>query len=570
MREGAFRRGELMSETASRAVPEAPSTGGRAALSHREIMTVLAGLMLGMLLAALDMTIMASATKTIADQLHGQTIQAWVTTAYLITSTISTPLYGKLSDILGRKPMYLSAITLFLAGSVLSGMSNSMYELAAFRALQGLGAGGLMSLALAIIADMVSPRERSRYQGYFMGIWGISSVAGPVVGGFFAGAGTFAGIDGWRWVFLVNVPIGIIALIVVAKFLNVPHTKVNHRVDYWGAGALTVALVPLLIVAEQGREWGWDSGKALLMYAIGAIGIVAFIAIERMMKDEALLPMRLFRRPVFSLSNAINFVMGLGMFGMMMSLPLYLQIVKGATPTESGLLTLPMTAGILVASMGSGILISKTGRYKRFPIVGLAIVSTSMFLFAQIGVDTPMGQIMAVMALAGVGLGLCMQTLILAIQNDVAAKDMGVATSSATFFRSIGGTVGTAVFLSILFSVVGGHIASAFASVRTDPAFLAALQQNPDFAQSLRGGGSGLDLNNTEFLNTLDPTLARPILSGFAESIDTVFMVGGFVVLVAFVLVWFLKEVPLSDKSGIQRAADDEAAEAAATPTAVH
>jgi EmrB/QacA subfamily drug resistance transporter len=531
-------------------------------------MTILVGLMLGMLLAALDMTIMASATKTIADKLDGQTIQAWVTTAYLITSTISTPLYGKLSDIFGRKPMYLTAITLFLAGSVLSGMSTSMYELAAFRALQGLGAGGLMSLALAIIADIVSPRERSRYQGYFMGIWGISSVAGPVVGGFFAGAGTFAGIDGWRWVFLVNVPIGIIALIVVTKFLNVPHKRVNHRIDYWGAGALTTALVPLLIVAEQGREWGWGSGAALSMYVIGALGIAAFIFVERLMGDEALLPMRLFRRPVFSLANVINFIMGIGMFGMMMSLPLYLQIVQGATPTESGLLTLPMTAGILVAAMGSGVVISKTGRYKRFPIVGLLLVSASMFLFAQVGVDTPMWQTMIVMALAGAGLGLCMQTLILAIQNDVPAKDMGVATSSATFFRSIGGTVGTAVFLSILFSVVGGKIASAFASVRTDPAFLAALQQNPKFAQSLSGGGSSLDLNNTEFLKTLDPTLARPILTGFANSVDTVFMVGGFVTLVAFVLVWFLKEVPLSDKSGIQRAADDEAA--AAAPAAVH
>ncbi len=558
-----------MSESASRAVPEAdaPSTGGRGALSHREIMTVLAGLMLGMLLAALDMTIMASATKTIADQLHGQTIQAWVTTAYLITMTISTPLYGKLSDIFGRKPMYLTSISLFLTGSVLSGVANSMYELAAFRAVQGLGAGGLMSLALAIIADMVSPRERSRYQGYFMGIWGISSVAGPVVGGFFAGASTFAGIEGWRWVFLVNVPIGIVALIVVAKFLNVPHKRVDHRVDYWGAGALTVALVPLLIVAEQGREWGWGSGRSLLMYVIGVVGIAAFVLAERMMGDEALLPMRLFRRPVFSLTNVINFVMGLGMFGMMMSLPLYLQIVKGATPTESGLLTLPMTAGILVASMGSGILISKTGRYKRFPTTGLAVVSGAMFLFAQIGVDTPMWQTMSVMLLAGLGLGLCMQTLILAIQNDVPARDMGVATSSATFFRSIGGTVGTAVFLSILFSVVGGRIAAAFASVRTDPAFLAALRANPEFAQNLQGGGSGLDLNNTEFLKTLDPTLAKPILTGFADSVDTVFMVGGFVVLVAFVLIWFLKEVPLSDKSGIQRAAEDEAA---AAPAAMH
>lgn len=524
-----------MSQPTSRDASEVrgSSEGGPTALSHREILTVLAGLILGMLLAALDMTIMASATKTIADQLHGQTIQAWVTTAYLITSTLSTPLYGKLSDILGRKPMYLSAITLFLVGSVLSGVAGSMYELAAFRAVQGLGAGGLMSLALAIIADLVPPRERSRYQGYFMGVWGISSVAGPVVGGFFAGAGTFAGIDGWRWVFLVNVPIGIVALFVVAKFLNVPHTRVNHRVDYWGAGALTLALVPLLIVAEQGREWGWGSGTSLAMYGIGAVGIVAFLLVERAMGDEALLPLRLFRRSVFSLTNLINFIMGLGMFGMMMSLPLYLQIVKGATPTESGLLTIPMTAGILVASMGSGILISRTGRYKRFPLTGLAVVSVSMFLFAQIGVDTALGVTMLIMGLAGLGLGLCMQTLILAIQNDVPAKDMGVATSSATFFRSIGGTVGTAVFLSILFTVTLNNL------------------------PAVGGGGGGVDLNDTSFLATLPPEQARPILEAFTSGVSTVFTVGGIVVAIGFLLMWFLREVPLSDKSGIERAAAD-------------
>jgi EmrB/QacA subfamily drug resistance transporter len=557
-----------MSESTSRAVPEVQ--GERGALSHRQIMTILAGLMMGMLLAALDMTIMGSATKTIADQLHGQTIQAWVTTAYLITSTISTPLYGKLSDILGRKPMYLTAITLFLAGSALSAFSNSMYELAAFRAVQGLGAGGLMSLVFAIIADIVSPRERGRYSGYFMAVWGTSSVLGPVIGGFFAGADTILGIDGWRWVFLVNVPVGIIALIVVARVLNVPHTKVDHRVDYWGAAALTVTLVPLLIIAEQGREWGWNSAAALSMYAVGAIGLVAFVAIERWMGDEALLPLRLFRRPVFTLTNIINFVMGLGMFGMMMSLPLYLQIVKGATPTESGLLTLPMTAGILVASMGSGILISKTGRYKRFPVIGLGLLSVAMFLFSTIGVDTPMWQTMLIMGLAGLGLGQCMQTLILAIQNDAPPRDMGVATSAATFFRSIGGTVGTAVFLSILFSVVGGKIANAFLSVRTDPAFLAALQQNPKFAGTLQSG-AGLDLNNTEFLNSLDPTLAKPILTGFAESVDTVFFIGGIVTLVAFALVWFLKETPLSERSGIQRSDDEAEVEAAAaTPAIAH
>jgi len=532
-----------MSESASTAVPGAERAPSGSALSHREILTILGGLMLGMLLAALDMTIMGTATKTIADQLHGQTIQAWVTTGYLITATISTPLYGKLSDIFGRKPMYLTAISLFLAGSVLSGVANSMYELAAFRAVQGLGAGGLMSLALAILADLVSPRERSRYQGYFMGVWGLSSVAGPVVGGFFAGAGTVAGIDGWRWVFLVNVPVGIVALFVVARKLNVPHTRVKHRIDYWGAAALAVALVPLLVVAEQGRTWGWDSTRSLTMYVVGAIGLIAFVFAERRMGDEALLPLRLFRRPVFALTNGINFVMGLGMFGMMMSLPLYLQIVKGSSPTEAGLQTLPMTAGILAASMGSGILISKTGRYKRYPLMGLAIVAIAMFLFAQIGVDTPLWQTMAIMTLAGVGLGFCMQTLILAIQNDVPAKDMGVATSSATFFRSNGGTVGTAVFLSILFTVTLNNL------------------------PAMPGGGGAVDLNDTSFLDRLSPEMKRPILEAFSSGVDAVFTVGAVVMLVAFVLTWFLKEVPLSSKSGIQRAGDEEAE---SVPVATH
>jgi EmrB/QacA subfamily drug resistance transporter len=522
-----------MSESASEAVPDT----ARGGLNHRQIMAIVYGLMLGMLLAALDMTIMSTATKTIADQLHGQTIQAWVTTAYLITSTIATPLYGKLSDIYGRKPMYLTAISLFLIGSVLSGIANSMYELAAFRAVQGLGAGGLMSLALAIIADVVSPRERSRYQGYFMAVWGLSSVAGPVVGGFFAGVDTFAGIAGWRWVFLVNIPIGIIGLIVVTKNLNVPHRKVEHRIDYWGAGALALGLVPLLIVAEQGREWGWGSAAALSMYLLGAFGLAAFVWIEHRMGDEALIPMRLFRYSVFSLSNVLNFIMGVGMFGMMMSLPLYLQIVKGASPTESGLLTLPMTAGIIVAAMSSGVAISRTGRYKIYPIVGLGATATAMFLFGQIGVDTPLWQTMAIMVLAGAGLGLCMQTLILSIQNVVPPKDMGVATSSATFFRSIGGTVGTAVFLSLLFTVVLNRLAPLMGG---------------------RGGGA-IDVNDTSFLATMTDAQKRPILDAFTHGIDTVFTVGGFVILVAFALIWFLKEIPLSMKSGIERRADDDA-----------
>ncbi|MEV4311093.1 MDR family MFS transporter [Actinocrispum sp. NPDC049592] len=554
-----------MSDQATAATGAAPERAG--ALSHRQILTILSGLMLGMFLAALDQTIMGSAMRTIADQLHGQTIQAWATTAYLITATISTPLYGKLSDIFGRKPMYLTAISVFLAGSLLSGIATSMYELAAFRAVQGLGAGGLMSLALAIIADITTPRERSRYTGYFMGVWGLSSVAGPLIGGLFAGLDTFAGITGWRWVFLLNVPIALLALVVVSRVLNVPHVKVRQRIDFWGAGTLTLGLVPLLIVAEQGREWGWGSTASIAMFVTGFVGLVAFVFVERWMGDAALLPMRMFRRPVFSLVNVINFIMGIGMFGMMMSLPLYLQIVKGATPTESGLMSLPMVLGIMVSAMSSGRFTSKTGRYKIFPILGTGATAVALFLFAQITVDTALWQTMLVMLLAGAGLGLCMQSLLLAIQAEAPVQDMGVATSSATFFRSIGGTVGTAVFLSILFGVVADRIASAFASARTDPAFIAALQNpaNAGAAQGLQGGG-GLDLNNTEFLNHMDPALARPILQGFASSLDTVFMVGGIVMLVAFALVWFVKEIPLSNKSRVQQQAE----EAAAAPVAVH
>ncbi|SMD00082.1 MDR family MFS transporter [Kibdelosporangium aridum] len=540
-----------MSEQATAAAGEAPSRAG--ALSHRQILTILSGLMLGMFLAALDQTIMASAMKTIADQLHGQTIQAWATTAYLITATISTPLYGKLSDIVGRKPMYLAAITIFLIGSLLSGIATSMYELAAYRAVQGLGAGGLMSLALAIIADITSPLERSRYTGYFMGVWGLSSVGGPLIGGLFAGLDSFLGITGWRWVFLLNVPIALIALVVVSRVLNVPHTKVPQRIDFWGAATLTIGLVPLLIVAEQGREWGWDSGASIAMYVTGVVGLVAFVFVERWMGDAALLPMRLFRRPVFALTNVINFIMGIGMFGMMMSLPLYLQIVKGATPTESGLMTLPMTFGILVAAMGSGRVTSKTGRYRIFPIIGLGATTVALFLFAQIGTDTALWQTMLIMTLAGAGLGLCMQSLLLAIQADAPVKDMGVATSSATFFRSIGGTVGTAVFLSILFGIVADRITAARAAASLPP---------------MPAGTGGLDLNNTAFINALPPQEARPILDGFASSLDTVFMVGGIVVLVAFALIWFLKEVPLSNKSGLQRAASEQ--DSAAPVAAVH
>ncbi|CAL99738.1 EmrB/QacA subfamily drug resistance transporter [Saccharopolyspora erythraea NRRL 2338] len=537
-----------MSETAERAAPAPPGVR----LTHRQILTVLTGLMLGMFLGALDQTIVSSAIRVIADQLHGQTAQAWVTTAYLITATITTPLYGKLSDIYGRKPLYLAAISLFLLGSVLCGLANSIYELAAFRAIQGLGGGGLMSLALTIIADMLPPRERSRYQGYFMAVFGVSSVVGPVIGGLFAGMDSFLGFAGWRWVFLVNVPVGLIALVVVAKVLNVETERVRHRIDYWGAAALVVMLVPLLTVAEQGREWGWGSATSLAMYAIGAVGLVLFVVSERRMGDEALLPLRMFRLPSFRMGNVLNFIVGVGMFGGLMSMPLYLQIVKGLDPTAAGMLMLTMTAGIMISTTIAGRAISKTGRLKPFPVIGSGIMTVALLLFSRLTADTSLVQVGLIAVVMGLGLGLLMQTLTLVVQADATRTDLGVATASVNLFRQTGGTVGAAVFLSVLFSTVGGRIADAMRAAAVSPEFTAALRDpavladpaNRDFLAGMRGGAPP-DLNDTSFLYHLDPRLARPVLEGFASAMGTVFFVGACVVGVAFVLTWFLRDTRL-------------------------
>src|SRR4051794_3019848 len=315
----------------ARAAAAAPDASGL--FTHRQILTILGGLVLGMFLAALDQTVVSTAIRTIADDLHGYDLQAWATTAFLITSTISTPLYGKLSDLYGRRPFYLFAIGIFVVGSMLCGLSTSMYELAAFRALQGIGAGGLMSLALAIIGDIVPPRERSRYQGFFMAVFGPAGGLGPVIGGFFAGQPPLRGIPGWRWFFYITPPLGIAAFLVVMRVLPLPNARRDHRIDWPGALALIVCLVPLLIVAEQGRAWGWGSGRALVCYAIGVVGLIAFILAERAYKDDALLPLRLFKNRSFTVGSVGSIVLGAGMFGGILLLPQYLQIVHGSSPT---------------------------------------------------------------------------------------------------------------------------------------------------------------------------------------------------------------------------------------------
>ena len=540
-------------------------------MSHRQILFVIFGLMAGMFLSALDQTIVGTSMRTIADDLDGMALQAWVTTAYLIVSCISTPIYGKLSDIFGRRPLFLIAITIFLIGSLLAGLANSMYELAIFRAIQGLGAGGLMALPLTIMGDMLAPRERAKYQGYFLAVFGVSSVIGPLIGGVLSGSDTILGITGWRWVFLINLPIGIIALAIVLKFLHVPHFARPVRIDWWGAVTVILAAAPLLLVAEQGRTWGWGSIPSIACYVIGLFSIAAFILAERLMGDDALIPLKLFRSSTFRMATILGVFVGFGMFGAMMTVPLYLQLVNGATPTESGFLMLPMIAGLMISSIVSGQLIARTGRYKMFPTIGTAFMSAGFLLFTFATADKPVGFMMAGMLLIGLGLGQLMQTLTIASQNSVGPRDIGVATSASTFFRQIGGTLGTAVLFSVLFTRIPDTIGAAFdnptivSGVRdaaTDPAVQADPANTGILALLANPGSVGGALDgDTSFLNTADPRLAEPFLVGFNDASVTVFWVSLAVVLVAFVLSFFLTAPPLRNTSALQEAANENAAE---------
>ncbi|HET9021036.1 MAG TPA: MDR family MFS transporter [Ornithinibacter sp.] len=554
--------------TARLAPPDAP-TGP---LTHRQIVTILIGLMMGMFLAALDQTIVATAIRTIADDLKGLDHQAWATTAYLITSTIVTPLYGKLGDIYGRKKLFITAISIFIAGSVLCAFATSMGTLALFRAIQGLGAGGLFSLALAIIGDIVPPRERAKYQGYFLAVFGTASVLGPVIGGFFAGQETIMGIDGWRWVFLVNVPVGAAALAVVSKTLHLRHSRLDHRIDWLGAALLSVSLVPLLLVAEQGREWGWTSAGSITCYAIGVLGAIGFFWQEWRMKEEAILPLAMFRNKTVGVSSVASVLIGVAMFGGLAALPLYLQIVKGATPTQAGLLLLPMTLGIMFGSILSGQIISRTGRYRKFPIIGSGLLAASLFVFHYVEYDTPLWQTMIVMLAFGVGLGFNFQPLTLAVQNAVPPQQIGVATSTATFTRQIGGALGTAVFLSILFSTAGEKITTAlraaiptadFQAALADPANAAVAQQFQAAQASGGSGAAGGVLQDSSFLTDLDERLAKPFLMGFSEAMDLVFLVGACVMVVGFLVMLMLPHVELRKSSGYgERSAGAAAPEA--------
>ncbi|WP_066043384.1 MDR family MFS transporter [Herbiconiux solani] len=543
-------------------------------MTHRQILFIIFGLMAGMFLASLDQTIVGTSMRTIGDDLDGISLQAWVTTGYLILSTISTPLYGKLSDIFGRRPLYIIAIVIFLIGSLLAGLATDMYQLAIFRAIQGLGAGGLMSLALTVMGDILAPRERAKYQGYFLATFGISSVIGPLLGGLLSGAPQILGITGWRWIFLLNLPIGAVAMVIVLLFLHIPHTKREVRIDWWGVVAVIVTVVPILLVAEQGREWGWGSWGAILCYVLAPLGLALFIVVERRMGDDAIIPLKLFKSSTFTVATILGVLVGFGMFGAMMTIPNYLQIATGATPTQAGLLMIPMVLGLMISSIVSGQLISRTGRYKIFPTLGTGLLVVAFIYMSFVSADKPVWYVLIGMLVIGLGLGQLMQTLTIASQNSVGPRDIGVATSSSTFFRSIGGTLGTAVVFSVLFSRLGNTLLDAFTNpeiiagtqaaaadpaVQANPANAAILQVLANAQTDPSSLGTALS-GDTSFLVGADSRLSLPFVDAWANATSTVFLVCLAVVAVAFVLSFFLKATPLRQRSALEESAAEDAA----------
>ncbi len=487
-------------------------------LTGAALRTVFIALMLGMFLAALDQTIVAVALPKIVGDLGALNHISWVVTSYLLAATISTPIYGKLGDMYGRKPVFLVAILIFLAGSMLAGLSQTMAELIGFRALQGIGAGGLMVGAQAIIADIVPPRERGRYMGLIGSVFAVASVAGPLLGGFLTGIS-------WRLIFYVNLPIGIVAVVIVATrlHLHTPHRR--HRIDYLGAALLSGGVGALILLATWGgTEYKWGSRQIVGLGIVGVALLAAFVWQERR-AAEPLLPLQLFRSPIFSVANAMGFTIGMAMFGAIIFIPLFLQIVYGVTPTSSGLRMIPLMGGLLVTAVLSGRAISRIGRYRPFPIAGTAILVVGMYLLSLLGVHTPPWVASAYMVVVGVGLGLVMQVLVLAVQNDARPQEVGVATASATFFRSMGGAFGVALFGTIFASRLSHQLSGL------PPAVTAHL-------------GSGVQLDPTQ-IDQLPPGVHDVVLHAFANALSGVFLFGMVLALVPFVLSWFLKEKPL-------------------------
>jgi EmrB/QacA subfamily drug resistance transporter len=508
---------------------------------RRQVTAILSGLLLATFVASLDMTVVTAAMYRIGESLDGLAGQAWVTTAFLITSTVSIPVYGKLSDTHGRKPLFVIAITVFLAGSVLCAFAASMPMLAAFRAVAGIGAGGILALTSAVLGDVVPPRERAKYGGYFVATYAVASVVGPVTGGAMAGQRTLLGVDGWRWIFLINVPVGVAACVVVTRVLRAgQQRRRQRRLDLAGTLTLLVAAVPLLLVASRGQAWGWGAPASVACYATGTLGIAGFLLAERRAGDGALLTLRLFRNHGFAVGAGQSLVSAIGVYASIVLLPLYLQLVRGYSPTDAGLL-----AGTLAFSVIAGQFTSRTGRYKILPVTGAVLLLAGMLMLWPLTTGTPLLYAEMVMFLLGAGASLYRQTITLSMQNALPQADLGVATSSNTFFFQIGCTIGAAAFLSIAYSSAGRAIAAAYASA--GPSLSAAAAEHPGQAGALRlaASGSQAALNNTAFLAHLNPVLAQPFRQGFTSALDIAFLVAAVVMAAALILALLIRELPL-------------------------